>query len=83
MALVVGATVVLGLLFLAPGYIRPDSVGVYSWVRSAVFDRDLLFFNEWHGFGMIRNHATAFKEVTPLGTVANHWWIGTSLLAST
>jgi hypothetical protein len=81
-AFIVGATVVLGFIFLAPGYIRPDSVGVYSWVRSAVFDRDLLFFNEWHGFGMIRNQATAFKEVTPVGTVANHWWIGTSLLAA-
>lgn len=72
----------LGLLFLAPGYIRPDSVAVYSWLRSAVFDGDLLFFNEWHRFGMIVNQATTFKEVTPVGALANHWWIGTSILVA-
>src|ERR1700759_5799216 len=71
-----------GFLFLSPGWIRPDSVGVYAWLRSAVFDRDLLFFNEWHAFGMIGNGVTFFKEVTPYGTLADHWWIGTSLLSA-
>src|SRR5438067_12468934 len=74
-----GALLLLGLIFLAPAYIRPDSVGVYAYVRSAVFDHDLLFLNEWAGFGLIRDGFTLFKEVTPLGTLANHWWIGASI----
>lgn len=57
-------------------------MGVYAWLRSAVIDGDLLFFNEWAGFGMIDGGVTRFKEVTPLGTLANHWWIGTALLSA-
>lgn len=71
-----------GLLFLAPGYIRPDSVATYAWLRSIVFDRDLSFFNEWAMFGMVRNGVTYFSEVTQVGALANHWWIGTSLMTS-
>jgi hypothetical protein len=80
--LIVGAHLLLGLLFLAPGYIRPDSVAVFAWLRSALFDGDLLFFNEWQAFGMIVNGATSFKEVTHVGTLANHWWVGTSIVAA-
>ncbi len=69
-----------GLVFLRPGYIRPDSVGVFAWLRSAVLDGDLLFFNEWERFGMISGGVPLFKEVTPVGALANHWWIGASLL---
>jgi hypothetical protein len=72
----------LGILFLAPAYIRPDSVAVYAYLRSAVFDRDLLFLNDWAGFGLIRDGFTLFKEITPLGTLANHWWIGTSIASA-
>ena len=71
-----------GLAFLNPGYIRPDSVGVYAYLRSLVIDGDLLFLNEWAGFGMITSGAPFFKEITELGTLANHWWVGTSLLSS-
>ena len=60
-------------------WIRPDSVGVYSWPLSATFDGDLLFFNERGRFGMIGEGFPFFKEVTERGTVANHWWIGTSI----
>ena len=74
--------VLAGLILLSPGYIRPDSVGVMAWLRSAVFDGDLLFFNEWEGFGMVQGNTVAFKEVTPVHTLANHWWIGTSVLAA-
>ncbi len=76
------ALVILGFVFLAPAYIRPDSVAVYSYLRSAVFDRDLSFLNEWNMFGMVRNGFPLFKEITPLGTLANHWWIGTSIASS-
>ena len=71
-----------GLIFLSPAYIRPDSVGVMAWLRSAALDRDLLFFDEWAGFGMIGSGFAFFKEVTPVGALANHWWIGTSMLCA-
>lgn len=74
--------VAAGIVFLSPGYIRPDSVGVYAYLRSAVIDRDLLFFNEWERFGLVRDGITAFKEVTPAGALADHWWIGTSILSA-
>jgi len=76
---IAAALVIIACVFLSPAYIRPDSVGVYSYLRSAVFDRDLLFFDEWNAFGLIRDGYPLFKEVTPLGTLANHWWIGTSI----
>jgi hypothetical protein len=79
---IVAAFAVLAFLFLAPGYIRPDSVAVYSYLRSAVCDGDLAFFNEWASAGMVRNGITFFAEVTPAGALANHWWIGTSLLSA-
>ncbi|HEY8130941.1 MAG TPA: hypothetical protein VII12_03550, partial [Thermoanaerobaculia bacterium] len=75
------ALVIIAIVFLTPAYIRPDSVGVYSYLRSAVFDRDLLFFDEWNAFGLIRDGYPLFKEVTPLGTLADHWWVGTSIAA--
>lgn len=81
-AIVLFAHAVAGLLFLSPAYIRPDSVGVASWLRSAVIDHDLLFFNEWQQFGMIVGGATMFKEVAVTGALANHWWIGFSILAA-
>ena len=76
------ALLLIGLVFLSPAYIRPDSVGVYSYLRSAVFDHDLLFLNEWNTFGMIRNGFPLFKEITPLGTLANHWWLGAALASA-
>ena len=79
---IVAAFAVLAFLFLAPGYIRPDSVAVFSYVRSAVIDGDFAFFNEWALAGLVRNGVTMFSEVTPTGALANHWWIGTSILAA-
>lgn len=82
LAAIAAVHLLLGFLLLAPGYIRPDSVAVYSYVRSATIDRDLLFFDEWAGFRLIVDGVTLFKEVTPTGALANHWWIGTSLLVA-
>src|SRR2546428_11336380 len=76
---IAAALIIMAIIFLSPAYIRPDSVGVYSYLRSAVFDGDLLFFDEWNAFGLIRDGFPQFKEVTPLGTLANHWWIGASI----
>jgi len=79
---VIAAHLAAGLLLLTPGYIRPDSVAIYSWIRSIVFNGDLLFFDEWLGFGMIRGGIPMAKEITELGTLANHWWVGTSMLSA-
>src|ERR1051325_4931199 len=79
---IVAAFVVLGFLFLAPGYVRPDSVAVFAYLRSAVLDGDFAFFNEWAGMGLVRGGVTMFAEVTPAGALANHWWIGTSILSA-
>ncbi|HKQ62513.1 MAG TPA: hypothetical protein VJS92_14575, partial [Candidatus Polarisedimenticolaceae bacterium] len=74
------AHVAAGALVLSAGYIRPDSVAVYAYLRSAVFDADLLFFDEWQAAGLVYKHVTLYSEVTPVGALANHWWIGTALV---
>src|SRR5438477_5824016 len=79
---VFAAHALLGFLFLTPAYIRPDSVATYAYIRSMVDDGDLSFFNQWSAFGMVKNGVTFFSEVTPIGTLANHWWIGTSMLSA-
>ncbi|HUP65690.1 MAG TPA: hypothetical protein VM557_10450 [Thermoanaerobaculia bacterium] len=80
-ALLAGLHVAAGLL-LSPAWIRPDSVGVYAWLRSALLDGDFLFFDEWAGFGLIRGGITTFKEITATGALGNHWGIGTTILTS-
>jgi len=75
------AHALLGLVVLSPAFIRPDSVAVYAYAQSMVRDGDLSFFNEWSSFGMIRDGVTYFSEVTRTGALANHWWIGTSMLS--
>jgi len=77
-----GIHVLAGFLFLSPSYIRPDSVAVHSWLRSLVVAGDFLFFDEWAGFGMLGNGFSYFKEVTETGALANHWWVGSSILAA-
>jgi hypothetical protein len=72
---------IVGFLLLFPRYIQPDSVAIYSYLRSLVIDGDLLLLNEWFGFGMVRQGITDFKEITLTGNLANHWWIGTSMVA--
>jgi hypothetical protein len=79
---IAAAFVICGFVFLAPGYVRPDSIAIFSYLRSAVFDRDFAFFNEWAAAGLVRNGLTLFSEVTPTGALSNHWWIGTSILSA-
>lgn len=77
-ALVAAGLVLIGILCLRPGYIVPDALATWSWLRSLVLDGDLLFFNEWGSRGLIREGFPLFKEVTSTGALANHWWIGSS-----
>lgn len=79
--IIVLAFLACGFLFLVPGYIRPDSIAVFAYVRSAVFDRDFAFFNEWASAGLLRGDVTLVSEVTKTGALANHWWIGTAILS--
>lgn len=79
---ILAAHALCGLLLLAPAYIRPDSVATYSYLRSMTFDGDLSFFNEWQMFGLVQKGVTLFSEVTPVGALANHWWIGTSMMTA-
>jgi hypothetical protein len=79
---IAAAFVVCAFVFLAPGYVRPDSIATYSYLRSAVFDGDFAFFNEWASAGLVRDGLTLFKEVTPTGALANNWGIGTSILSA-
>ena len=79
---IVAAFVICGFVFLQPGYVRPDSIATFSYLRSAVFDRDFAFLNEWASAGLVRNGLTMFKEVTRAGTLANNWGVGTSILSA-
>ena len=67
------------LLWLTPGLTRPDGAGYFVYLPSTMFDRDLLFFDEWAQVGLVRNGELVFKEVTPTQHLSNHWTAGTSL----
>jgi hypothetical protein len=79
---IVAAFVICGFVFLQPGYVRPDSIATFSYLRSAAFDHDFAFLNEWASAGLVRNGMTMFKEVTRAGTLANNWGVGTSILSA-
>src|SRR5260370_8407426 len=78
---IAAAHIIGGFIFLAPGYVRPDSIAIFAYLRSAVFNRDFAFFNEWASAGLVRNGLTLFSEVTPAAARSNHWWIGTSIMS--
>ncbi|HVR42589.1 MAG TPA: hypothetical protein VMS56_04015 [Thermoanaerobaculia bacterium] len=67
---------------LTPGFLEPDSVATFAWIRSLVLDGDFLFYDEWAGFGMIVDGIPLYKEVTRTGALANHWWVGTSIVTA-
>lgn len=71
-----------GVLFLRPGFIVPDALATWSWLRSLVLDGDLLFLNEWASVGAVHDGFADFKEVTSLDTLANHWWIGSAYVGA-
>ncbi len=67
------------LLWITPGITRPDGAGYFVYLPSTWFDRDLLFFDEWQLFGMIRGGRIDHKEVTVTDHLGNHWTSGSSL----
>src|SRR5262249_5895839 len=69
---IAAAHVLCAFAILSPGYVRPDSIATFAYLRSAVFDRDFAFFNEWVSSGLVRDGLTLFTEVTPTGALANH-----------
>ncbi|PYQ52831.1 MAG: hypothetical protein DMF59_03425 [Acidobacteria bacterium] len=79
---IAAAHVLCAFALLSPGYVRPDSIATFAYLRSAVFDHDFAFFNEWVSAGLVRHGLTLFTEVTPTGALANHWGIGTSILSA-
>ncbi len=68
--------------FIRPNWtIGGDGFGYYSYFRSAFFDHDLNFRNEYAEFDRVWNtHAT--ERLTPIGKVANLYSIGPSILWS-
>jgi hypothetical protein len=56
-----------------PHELRADAVGYFAWLRSAYFDHDLDFANEWQ-----RWSARTYPP-TPVGRAANPYAIGSAL----
>ncbi|HEX9984281.1 MAG TPA: hypothetical protein VGF69_13520 [Thermoanaerobaculia bacterium] len=68
-------------LWFRPGLVRPDGAGYLVYLPSVRMDGDLLFFDEWQQFGMIRpDGLIQHKEVTATGHLANHWTVGSALV---
>ncbi|HWS73092.1 MAG TPA: hypothetical protein VN605_13320, partial [Thermoanaerobaculia bacterium] len=68
------------LLWLQPGVLIPDGAGYYAWLPSTHLDRDLLFFDEWQRFGLIRGSEIRFKDITPTDHLSNHWTAGSAMI---
>ena len=68
------------LLWFRPGLLLPDGGGYYTYLPSTWIDHDLLFFNEWQRFGLIRGNHILFKDVTPNGHLSNHWTSGPAMV---
>jgi hypothetical protein len=67
------------VLWLQPGVLIPDGAGYFAYLPSITLDHDLLFFDEWQRFGMIRDGVIGFKDVTGNGHLANHWTCGSAM----
>ena len=68
------------LIWLRPGITRPDGVAYFAYLPSTYFDRDLLLFNEWQHFGMLRNGLITSEGLTPNGHLADHWTVGSAVV---
>jgi len=67
-------------LFLTPGVLLPDGAGYLSHLLSAWADQDLVYFNQWAQFGLLREGVILHKEVTRTGYLGNHWTVGSALV---
>jgi len=68
------------VLFLTPGVLLPDGAGYLSHLISAWADRDLVYFDQWAQFGLVRGDLILHKEVTRTGYLGNHWTVGSALV---
>jgi hypothetical protein len=59
-----------------PEFLRADFSGYYAWLRSAAFDRDLDFANEWNTWGYVE------MPLTTTGHRYNQHTVGPALLWS-
>jgi hypothetical protein len=66
------------LIWLRPGVTRPDGVAYFAYLPSTYFDHDLVLFNEWQHFGMLRDGLIASEGLTPNGHLADHWTAGSA-----
>jgi len=74
--------IVLLVWFVRPSWtIGGDGFGYYSYFRSAFFDHNLDFKNEYLEFDRVwNNHAT--ERLTPIGKIANLYSVGPSIMWS-
>jgi hypothetical protein len=68
------------LIWLRPGITRPDGVAYFSYLPSTYLDGDLLLFNEWQHFGMLRNGLIQSEGLTANGHLADHWTVGSAVV---
>lgn len=68
------------VLFFTPGVLLPDGAGYLSHLISAWADYDLVYFNQWAQFGLVRGDVILHKEVTRTGYLGNHWTVGSALV---
>ena len=75
-------TVWIGSIFLwmLPGYVVPDGAGYTAYLSSAWIDHDLLLYDEWARFGMIKGNAIAFTNITANGHLSDHWTVGPAVV---
>ncbi|OIQ00433.1 hypothetical protein AUK40_00195 [Candidatus Wirthbacteria bacterium CG2_30_54_11] len=69
----------LGSLFLLKPRIGGDGFSYYAWLRSAAFDHDFNFTNEYQQYNS-EEYWTAEKETTATGLAANPFSIGPAIL---
>src|SRR2546425_9754170 len=74
----------LSLWALVPPRIQSDGVGYYAYLRSAFFDHDLDFRNEYTHYRDVSSAIQFVDEqrLTPTGKVANVWAVGPAVLWS-
>ena len=69
----------MGSLFLLKPRIGGDGFSYYAWLRSAAFDHDLNFTNEYRDYNT-GDYWTAQEESTVTGLAANPFSIGPAIL---
>ncbi len=69
--------------FVFDPFIGSDGIGYYAWLRSAAFDRDLWFGNEYTFLDPPFRHtfdAEFMSRRAPTGRLQNYWSVGPAML---